>query len=379
MKWTLRYTLITILMALGIPTISSSAPSKIIGLAGECNLSFSGCTVIPTMGSVVCPTTSNCPTRLAPDYLVETRMWGTKAAQPCRVSNDRGVTWANCPTVPGLTSTSIAGAGDGAVLVAGTTGANCQIQRSTDGGTSWGVVFDATVSGVAGTCSTSSSGSLIKCTIDNECVFIYDASGATIQRAITSTDYGVTWSVGGASAILGVAVKAVSFDGFSNSGLATTSGGVRAFLQTGVAVWTSTAIWAGAGSCWGSVVYNSAARGLCSTTAGTVVHTLRTGATGATEKTLTLPEVYPNGDANSGINGLGFGTNTAYVVGTVNKTASGQLMMGVWATRDDFTTMTKIFETNQPTGTLREGDVFSHQGCIWFSGGFVASMIGKVC
>lgn len=359
---------------------SSHAVFKLVGSAVECDRAFAGCAPIPAQGIVVCPTTSACPTRLAPDYIVETRMWGTSSGQVCRVSNDRGVTWANCPTLPSLSSTSIAGAGDGGVLVVGTTGGNCQIHRSTNGGTSWSTVFDASVSGVGGTCSTSSSSSMIKCTIDNECVFTYDVSGSTVYRAIISEDYGQTWTVGGASSALGISAISMAFSGLSaNNGIASTAGGGRAFRQSSTSTWSSTAIWAGTGLCWGSIIYNGAEKGLCSTTGGSVVHTLRTGSTGATERTLTMPDVYPTGDVNSGIHGQAYATNVAYVIGTVNKLVSGQLIVGVWVTTDDFTTMIKLFETNQPTGPLREGDIFIHQGCIWFSGGMVASMIGKVC
>lgn len=372
--------LLLVLMCVGASINVEAITRKIVGASSECDLAFSGCITIPTTGVVVCATTSTCPIRIAGDYVVATRMWGTRAGSSCRISNDNGVTWSNCPTLPEPISTSIAGTGDGAVVVAGTTngGTNCKIQRSIDGGTSWTTVYDATANdGLVGSCSTGSSGSLLKCTIDGECVFLYD-SGATTQRAITSSDYGLTWTAGGASSALGAGVRSMAFSGSSVGGIGVVSGGLRAFLQ-GAGVWNSTAIWAGTGVCWGSIIYNSSARGLCSTTAGTVVHTLRAGATGATDATLTLPDVYPTGDENVGINGMAYGSNTAYIVGTLNKLTSGQLTMGVWATRDNFASIVKLFDTAQPTGALREGDVIFHQGCIWFSGGNVAPMIGKIC
>lgn len=382
-SWVVGIALVVALMGY-VGVAHTATVSRIFGIAGECDRAFSGCLTIPTQGIVVCPATSGtCPLRIAGDYVVDTRMWGTRNAAPCRVSNDRGITWSNCPTMPEPTATSIAGAGDGSVIVVGTTGGgtNCKIQRSTDGANSWTTVFDMSLHGIGGACSTGSQGSMLKCTIDGQCVFLYDANAGSVIRAITSTDFGASWTFGGASTPLGANIRSMAFDGIIESGiggLGVTSGGLRAFLQA-AASWNATAVWAGTGLCWGSVIYNGSARGLCSTTSGTVVHTLRAGATGLTDATLVLPGGYPTGDASVGINGMSIGTNVMYIIGTVNTLVSGQLQLGVWASRDNLASIVPLFSTNQPSGPLREGDVLYHQGCIWFSGGNVAPMIGKVC
>jgi len=212
-----------VISAVGYVGVAHTATvSRVLGLAGECDRAFSGCTPIPTTGVVVCATTSSCPIHIAGDYEVDTRMWGSRTGSPCRVSNNRGVTWSDCPTLPEPTGiTSIAGAGDGSVVVVGTTngGTNCKIQRSIDGANSWVTVFDAALSGIGGACSTGNQGSMLKCTLDGQCVFLYDANGASVLRAITSTDFGQTWVAVGASVVLGASVRAMAFNGIIDGGL----------------------------------------------------------------------------------------------------------------------------------------------------------------
>lgn len=345
----------------------SHAVSVIFGTAGECNLSFSGCTTIPLTPTLLCGPSASCPIMLAPSFVSASRFWGNTGSG-CKTSTDGAQTWANCTTAP-LSSGAmehISSAADGSVIVAGSVGVTCTIVKSTDNGVTWNTVYsNVAVNGCGG--AVSGSNRLI-CLSDDRCTFLFMNSTSGLPAALESTDDGDTWALSTVG-VAGNVPRSMAWDG--TSGIMT-SNTLRGLTYTG-GVWAQgTAGIAGCTFITGSVVYNSSGYGLCY---ASVENYEMHDANGALFKTITLPGALLTGGASYA---QSIATNVLYVAAN-SYVASGNVPVGIWVSRDNGVSFVKIYTT--PIGTNSSsttGSAFFANGCVYFSVGTTAAIV-KIC
>lgn len=360
--------ILSICVLLGLLVTSRSyAVPQLFGATGECNLAFSGCTVIPLSPTILCSV--SCVNLSSPSFIDSDRFWGTTGTG-CRTSLNGGMTWAACTTQP-LSSggqEQYAGASDGSVIAIGQVATTCTVKRSTDNGSNWTTVYTAASTAII--CGGAiSGGSRLKCLSDARCTFSTGHGVTGVPIALESTDNGQTWvsSVYGAA---GINPISMAWDG--SAGISTSN-----TLRSGkyAAGWSQGALaFAGCGTISGSVVYNNAAYGLCKDpTVGSTAVRLMTP-DGVLFKTLTLPGAQTG--AGVGILAFGWATNVIYVVTAVNTSPQA---LGVWVSKDNGASFTLIYQTPTTTNSMQaNSDIFAANGCIYFSGGISAVFV-RIC
>jgi len=346
----------------------SEAIKSIVGVSSECDSTNTGCIPIPLTVTARCDVGGVlCPNHIAQSFTDTNRFWG--GTGNCRTSTNGGSTWAACATQP-LTSGGAeyyAGTGDGSVIALGQVGVVCTIKRSTDNAANWTTTYTGGNIGCAGN---SNGGSQLKCLSDGRCNFLLNSSVTNLPALLASTDNGQNWvltTVG----VAGNSPISVAWDG--SVGI-TTSNTLRSLKYA--AGWSQgSAAFAGCGTISGSVIYNGVGYGLCKDPGTNEIYRMMT-ADGALFKAITLPGVYQLGGV--GILAYSVGTNILHVVANVAVTAGG-LPLGVWVSRDDGVTFTKIYTSSQTLNSLSSfSDIIYTNGCIYFVGGG-SPMVGRVC
>jgi len=370
-------TLIVLVMGIGIGKSEGVTINKIVGIASSCDNS-EGCIPIPLVVSSLCTAVQTCPLLSAPSYTDSLRFWGTggTAGIGCRTSIDGGATWGACASEPfGLGAKEhYAGAADGGVIAISQIAGDCVVRRSEDNAASWTTVFTFTMA--AGCGGPISGGTLLKCFPDGECSHIATNTTNGQCTILNSTSSGTagSWTAGiTTAACFGGTVVGASYDG--DDGIMTQSGMTLVtgfFTATGFAGWGISALWpTGVGSCWGSVVLSLVARAICYNT-GDANYRLR-DVNGVVVRDLVMPNAFLA--MNNGGLGMSIGdTNVLYVVATSNNPSA----IGVWASRDGGVSFGRI-GTVGPGVSIREGDIFFANGCIYFSGGVITPVFAKVC
>ena len=374
MKKYLIVIVLVILSAIGIQA-DAQAPRRIVGTAGECDTTVVGCQLIPLTVTTLC--TVSCTRLSAPSLTDSSRMWGNDTSN-CRTSTDGGSTWGNCTTNPDASNLyNMAGAADGGVLAAGMSGGSCIIKRSTNNASTWTTVFSSTFGGLAN-CGTGGvvGGTRLKCAINGKCELTFTDVG-NIAQTIQSTDSGVTWV---ATALTNVVYNplSLSFDGTVGISNPDTPNGVnnyKAFVYSSSA-WSLSVLWPSLTRCYPSMIINGTSYAVCQTGV-TTVYTLRNTA-GTLVNTWTLPGAFAGGTA--GAIGTGWYTsNAAYTI--TNDDTSAGARIGVWVTREAFAdqSLVRIFTGPASLAMTNQADIFSANGCIYFSAGSVTPIFAKIC
>ena len=345
----------------------SAPPSAIFGANGECDTTLAGCQVIPLSLSTLC--TVSCAVRVSPSLTSATRMWGASGyggSGLCMTSIDGGASWAACTSQP-FTTGSVelyAGAADGSVIAVGSpTGpTTCTIRRSTDNGTNWSDVFTQ-----LGNCSPASiEGQYLFCLSSGICE-LSSFTGGVGLTVIRSSNNGQSWIAdaaiadgsgcihAGASWNDSVGITVPEATGCGGGGVADTAA---------ADVWTASTIWNGTqGDCWGTTVLNGVGRGICFAATN---YTLR-NSTGALVSNLTIPNVLAALDSG-GVAVSPFADTTYFFASTATT-------IGVWVSRDSMSTFTQLGDI---VGSMRGGNAFFANGCVYFSGG-TAARFAKIC
>lgn len=347
----------------GLPALLPAATpiGALYGSQVACDPAVSGCIPIPLTGTLLCASGSGCPLRSAPSWTDSTRFWGTtgNAANLCRTSTDGGVTWANCASNPATITGNgfYAGASDGSVLATGTTGAGfCTIERSINNAASWSTVYTtATKRGCNGPASSSS---LLKCLpTGGACVLVvFDASTGT-YRTFATTDNGQTWDdtqVSGATT--NRSQTALVFDGTLGIETILLSVADTSAWNTTTGVWSLSAAWGIIGDCFGALIFQGTAQGVCYISGETY---RRVTSAGALVQNMTIPGVLQLID--TGAIALGYDASTIYVVSSL--APSG---VGVWVSRNAGVSFSKIFSVLNGA-TMSAGDIYIANGCLYVS------------
>jgi hypothetical protein len=345
----------------------SEAIKSIVGVSSECDSTNTGCIPIPLANTTIC--SAGCTTLTAKSFTDANRFWGGTSS--CRTSTDGGATWGNCTTQP-LSSgaqENYAEASDGSVIAIGQVTTTCTVKRSTDQGANWTTVYTAASTAIA--CGGAVTGGYrLICLSDARCTFSTVHGTTSVPIALESTDNGQTWVPTTYGA---VATSFVSMAWDGSAGIATSNG-----LRSGkyAAGWSQgAAAFASCGTISGSVVYNGVGYGLCKDTGTNEIYRMMT-ADGALFKAITLPGVYQS--SGVGILAYSVGTNTLHVVANVAVTA-GSLPIGVWVSRDDGVTFTKVYTSPQTVNSMgSQSSIFYTNGCVYYSGG-VGTVFNKVC
>lgn len=361
--------ILSICVLLGLLVTSRSyAVPQLFGAAGECNLAFSSCTVIPLSPTVLCSV--SCVTLSSPSFTDSNRFWGTTGTG-CRTSSNGGSTWGNCTTQP-LSSggqEQYAGASDGSVIAIGQVALTCTVKRSTDNGSNWTTVYTAAYTAII--CGGAvTGGTRLKCLSDGRCTFATLNGTTFFPVVLESIDNGQSWVSSGFGAA-GTNPISLAWNGVVGIG---TSNTLRSLRYIAGSWGQGSAGFAGCGTISGSVVYNNAAYGLCKDpTVGSTAVRLMTS-DGALFQTLTLPDAQTGGGV--GILAYGWTTNILYVVTAVNTSPQA---LGIWVSRDNGVTFVKIFQTATSTNSMSaNSDIFATNGCIYFSGG-TSPVFVRIC
>lgn len=367
----IKLTLVSLLLLLSVCVGNSDAVMKIVGLTGECNLAFSGCTVIPLTPTTLC--TVSCAQQTSFSFTDANRFWGasTTGVGSCLTSTNGGIAWGACASQPFTTGNRefYAGTPDGGVIAVGTTTGptTCTIKKSTNNGTTWSTVFTALVQCTSGTLE----GQRLYCLSDGNCEFIgWDASTVTIYRSSNSGD---SWVAGETTTGGNCAISSVAWNGTAGIIPSQNTGCGGGFIaKAGVAasdVWTTSAVWNGTqGDCWGSVVFAGVGRAICQVTSADYV---MYSSAGAVVNTLVLPNVLKTID--TGGTSISPFSGVMYMVAT--KSTGG---IGIWVSRDSLASFTQIGSFSGGGAGPRGGNTFFANGCIYFTTG-VTAMFGKVC
>lgn len=358
--------LVLLFMMLSVP--NSDSAFKIIGVSVECDTSFAGCIPIPLSPTLLCSV--SCSNLTSPSFTDSNRFWGT-IGTGCRTSLNGGMTWVACTTQP-LSSGAqeqYAGAEDGSVIAIGQVATTCTVKRSTDNGANWTTVYTAPSTAII--CGGAiSGGSRLKCLSDGRCTFATSNGSTNFPVVLESEDNGQTWV---SSSFGSAGTNPISFAWNGGVGIGTANT-LRSLKYTAGSWGQGAAGFAGCGTISGSVVYNSAAYGLCKdpTVASTAVRLMTPD--GVLFKTLTLPGAQTG--VGVGILAFGWATNVIYVVTAVNTSPQA---LGVWVSKDNGASFTLIYQTPTTTNSMQaNSDIFAANGCIYFSGG-VSAVFVKIC
>lgn len=375
MKRALYGLLLCIAFMIGIPASSDSASaiSKIYGLAGECNLSYAGCTPIPTTVTMIC--TVGCPQAATPSLTDANRMWGRSsgAAGACRTSTDGGATWAACTTQPFVGGTwqgreQYVGTGDGGVIALSfDTTPTCMIRKSIDNAATWTTVFTS-AERCAGPQYETSSG---WCLEDGRCeIQSHHSSAVPAYATYRSSDDGDTWIKGADTGVDTVRVPAGSvWNGTVGlMPLTQTDIGGATYSNLGSGSWgVGVSTGSGFGDCWGQAIIGGVPYAMC---ANGTVYTLRSS-TGTLFKTPTFSSSVLFTIDSGGVS-LGYNSTVVYTL--ISSTTGSK----IFVSKDSGSTFTYI--GNATSGNLRGGVMWVHpiNACVYFNAGGTL-YIGKIC
>lgn len=356
------------------PLNSQAAVTHILRGELACDPANPNCVSIPLTFTVLCSAT--CPFRSSFSFSDSNRFWGASGTGvgSCITSTDGGITWPACDSQPFVTGANelYAGASDGSVIAASTTTGptTCTISRSTNNGTSWGVVFTSLVNCNPG----GQEGQYLYCLSSGVCELATNDASGQLYRIFRSSDNGQNWSIGETGDSFCTAAAGSSWNGSvgimigMNPGCG--GGGNQKSFLAGGDVWAVSTVWSGTqGDCWGTVIYNGGGRILCQSSgaAPDSRYTLRTS-TGAPSASLTLPGALLTSIDAGGI-AIGPFTDTLYVF------ASRATDIGVWVSRDNLSTFALLAST---PGVMRGGNIFYSGGCVYatYAG---PARFGKIC
>lgn len=371
-----------VFLALPLVVSPAHAITDLFGTAANCGVGL-GCGIFPQTVTVLC--TASCPTRSSFSWTNPSRFWGALGGGTgvCTTSTDGGVTFALCTTQPFATGANelYAGAADGSVIAVGTTTGptTCTMRRSTDNGTSWNTQFTQAVN-----CSPSNNeGQYLYCLASGACELVVFDTPTLNYRVFRSSNNGVTWSIGevlAADSGVNAGSAGVAWDGakgFLVPNMPGTGGGNLA--TAGIAsgdVWTVSGIWNGTqGDCWGNVVYNGAASGVCQGAGATpsALYTLR-NATGVNVASLTLPGALTSSIDMGGVS-LSLATNNLYIMATLASGGAASL----WFSTDNLNTFIQLGPAAGFLVGMRGGNAFTANGCAYFTFVSGTARLLKVC
>lgn len=181
---------------------SHSSVSNIIGMA----VSEPGI-------QILCDEPSFCSRIITPDWTDQNRFYGSNGIE-CRISENKGRTWRNCPSNPSTTAYfHYAVTRSGFVLAAANDngGTEIRIRRSTDQARTWNTVY----SSIPVDTGTYSLNGRLRCSRTTDvCTLLY-FNGSTPNELI-SNDQGATWALNPFGAI-GTVIQQDSHLSFANN------------------------------------------------------------------------------------------------------------------------------------------------------------------
>lgn len=370
-KYGLLYGILLVLF-ICIPTLKSDAivVQKIFGMSLNCDTALVGCQ--PFLSTITTLCTVSCASRVAPSFTSNTRFYGNGVG-PCSTSVDGGATWAGCTTQPGVDGNTyqyFVEASDGSVIATGNNGANniCLVRRSTDSGTSWSTVF---TSGSPENCAVGNEGQRLYCLLDSRCEWL--VSDGTTFRVFRSSNNGLNWTEGTTDIAPNCGNASSAWNGsvgiFPSIQSGCGGGNIAKTESAAADTWSASVVWNGTqGNCWGSLIYNGNARVICHD--GTTGYKMYSSA-GALSASLTLPEAIQVLDGGGVSHSTG--TNTMYIAAQLPTT------IGLWISRDNLGTFIQLGTLAGGGAGIRGGNTFLANGCLYFSYGFGAAALAKVC